>query len=33
MAEALLTTFRRDYVRVIPIPEVSTALKLTDNWM
>lgn len=33
MAEAFVKTFKRDYVRVTPIPDASTALMRIDNWM
>ena len=33
MAEALVKTFKRDYVRVSPIPDAATALALVDSWM
>jgi putative transposase len=33
MAEAFVKTFKRDYVRVNPIPNAVTALALIDNWM
>jgi putative transposase len=33
MAEAFVKTFKRDYVRVNPIPDAATALKLIDRWM
>jgi putative transposase len=33
MAEAFVKTFKRDYVRVNPIPDAITALTLIDNWM
>ena len=33
MAEAFVKTFKRDYVRVNPIPDASTALMRIDNWM
>jgi len=33
MAEALVKTFKRDYVRVHPIPNAVSALALIDNWM
>ena len=33
MAEAFVKTFKRDYVRVNPIPDAVTALALIDNWM
>jgi putative transposase len=32
MAEAFVKTFKRDYVRVNPIPDAITALTLIDNW-
>jgi transposase InsO family protein len=32
-AEAFVKTFRRDYVRVSPIPDATTALALIDYWM
>lgn len=33
MAEAFVKTFKRDYVRVTPIPDAATALALVDSWM
>ena len=33
MAEAFVKTFKRDYVRVSPIPDAATALALIDSWM
>jgi putative transposase len=33
MAEAFVKTFKRDYVRVTPIPDAVTALDLIDSWM
>ena len=33
MAEAFVKTFKRDYVRVNPIPDARTALLRIDNWM
>ena len=33
MAEAFVKTFKRDYVRVNPIPDAITALALIDTWM
>ena len=33
MAEAFVKTFKRDYVRVSPIPDAATALALVDSWM
>lgn len=33
MAEAFVKTFKRDYVRVNPIPDAATALELIDRWM
>ena len=33
MAEAFVKTFKRDYVRVSPIPDAVTALALIDSWM
>jgi putative transposase len=33
MAEAFVKTFKRDYVRVNPIPDAATALALIDSWM
>jgi putative transposase len=33
MAEAFVKTFKRDYVRVSPIPNAVTALSLVDCWM
>ena len=33
MAEAFVKTFKRDYVRVSPIPNAAAALALIDNWM
>ena len=32
-AEAFVKTFKRDYVRVSPIPDAAAALALIDNWM
>jgi transposase InsO family protein len=32
-AEAFVKTFKRDYVRVTPIPDAATALTLVDCWM
>jgi putative transposase len=33
MAEAFVKTFKRDYVRVSPIPDAAAALALVDRWM
>ena len=33
VAEAFVKTFKRDYVRVSPIPNALTALASVDNWM
>jgi putative transposase len=33
MAEAFVKTFKRDYVRVNPIPDAGTALSKIDPWM
>jgi putative transposase len=33
MAEAFVKTFKRDYVRVNPIPDAATALAQIDLWM
>jgi putative transposase len=33
MAEAFVKTFRRDYVRVNPLPDARTALSGIDHWM
>ena len=33
MAEAFVKTFKRDYVRVNPIPDAAAALALVDRWM
>ncbi|QOZ66666.1 hypothetical protein WN72_10145 [Bradyrhizobium arachidis] len=33
MAEAFVKTFKRNYVRVNPIPDASTALQRIDQWM
>jgi putative transposase len=33
MAEAFVKTFKRDYLRVTPIPNAATALALIDGWM
>jgi transposase InsO family protein len=33
MAEAFVKTFKRDYVRISPIPNASVALALIDGWM
>ncbi len=33
MAEAFVKTFKRDYVRVSPIPHAAAALALLDSWM
>jgi transposase InsO family protein len=33
MAEAFVKTFKRDYVRVTPIPDAAAALALIDTWM
>ena len=33
MAEAFVKTFKRDYVRVSPIPNAAAALALIDSWM
>jgi putative transposase len=33
MAEAFVKTFKRDYVRVSPIPSAAAALALIDSWM
>ena len=32
-AEAFVKTFKRDYVRVSPIPDAAAALALIDSWM
>ena len=31
--EAFVKAFKRDYVRVNPIPDAATALALVDSWM
>jgi putative transposase len=33
MAEAFVKTFKRDYVRVSPIPDAATTLAAIDDWM
>ena len=33
MAEAFVKTFKRDYVRVSPVPDAAAALALIDTWM
>lgn len=33
MAEAFVKTFKRDYVRVNPIPTAPAALAAVDQWM
>ena len=33
MAEAFVKTFKRDYVRVNPLPDARTALSRIDTWM
>ena len=33
MAEAFVKTFKRDYVRVSPVPNAAAALALIDSWM
>jgi putative transposase len=33
MAEAFVKTFKRDYVRISPIPNADTILALIDSWM
>jgi transposase InsO family protein len=33
MAEAFVKTFKRDYVRVNPIPDAAAALTLIDAWI
>ena len=33
MAEVFVKTFKRDYVRVSPIPDAAAALALVDRWM
>src|ERR1035437_10626572 len=33
MAEAFVKTFKRDYVRVSPVPDAAAALALVDIWM
>jgi putative transposase len=33
MAEAFVKTFKRDYVRINPIPNAAVALALIDTWM
>ena len=33
MAEAFVKTFKRDYVRVNPIPDAATALAPIEDWM
>ena len=32
MAEAFVKTFKRDYVRVKPLPDAKTVLRLLDGW-
>ena len=33
MAEAFVKTFKRDYVRINPLPDARIALSLLDHWM
>jgi putative transposase len=33
MAEAFVKTFRRDYMRINPLPDARTALSRIDHWM
>jgi len=33
MAEAFVKTFKRDYVRISPIPDAATALRQIEKWM
>jgi transposase InsO family protein len=33
MAEAFVKTFKRDYVRISPIPNAAAALVVIDHWM
>ena len=33
IAEAFVKTFKRDYVRISPIPYAAAALALIDDWM
>ena len=33
MAEAFVKTFKRDYVRINPLPDARTALSRIDHWM
>ena len=33
MAEAFVKTFKRDYVRVTPIPDAPTVPAFVDSWM
>jgi transposase InsO family protein len=33
MAEAFVKTFKRDYVRINPIPDAATALRQIEKWM
>jgi hypothetical protein len=33
MAEAFVKTFKRDYVRINPLPDARTALSQIDHWM
>jgi transposase InsO family protein len=33
MAEVFVKTFKRNYVRVSPIPDAATALGLVDRWI
>ena len=33
MSEAFVKTFKRDYVRVTPLPDAATALRLVPGWI
>jgi transposase InsO family protein len=33
MAKAFVRTFKRDYVRVSPIPDAATAIAAIEGWM
>jgi transposase InsO family protein len=33
MAEAFVKTFKRDYIRINPLPDARTALSRIDHWM
>jgi transposase InsO family protein len=33
MAEAIVKTFKRDYIRINPLPDARAALSRIDHWM